>query len=408
MSAISAGFGSATVHRSMPLPRQRRGLLALVMATAALLLTMLAPLTSPASAEWSAPRTVYVDETGQSLDQLFLDVWREGGKQDSYGYPITPEITLANGHVVQYFQYARFEYWPEGDAEGRQFHFGNIGAELRPVSVQRSVATWSSTGTKTTSPRSEESLRIAQAWLPATNADLAEDARFVEETSHIVAGHFRAFWEATGEAAYLGNPLTEEYTTAGKSFQVFERGQLTRDAAGEDVEMVPVGKVLADRYKLDQRPQAQGDLPSYSEDLFVAPPAPEPGVGGNYVAGAGEVWIDINLSSQYMVIYQGNNVIGETYVSTGRPGFDTPAGTFYINSKYESDDMEGVIGGEYYNVPAVPWTMYFTGEGHAIHGAYWHNNFGAVMSHGCVNMPVGMAEWLYGIAPVGTRVEIHY
>jgi lipoprotein-anchoring transpeptidase ErfK/SrfK len=52
--------------------------------------------------------------------------------------------------------------------------------------------------------------------------------------------------------------------------------------------------------------------------------------------------------------------------------------------------------------------MYFTNRGHAIHGTYWHNNFGAVMSHGCVNLPLEFAEWLYAWAPVGVRVEIHH
>ena len=70
--------------------------------------------------------------------------------------------------------------------------------------------------------------------------------------------------------------------------------------------------------------------------------------------------------------------------------------------------MEGVIGGEYYNVPDVPWVQYFTNYGHALHGTYWHNNFGAVMSHGCVNLPMDFAEWLYGWTSIGTRVEIHY
>ncbi len=56
----------------------------------------------------------------------------------------------------------------------------------------------------------------------------------------------------------------------------------------------------------------------------------------------------------------------------------------------------------------MPWVQYFTNRGHAIHGAYWHNNFGAVMSHGCVNLPVGFAEWLYDFTSVGTRVEIHF
>ena len=125
-------------------------------------------------------------------------------------------------------------------------------------------------------------------------------------------------------------------------------------------------------------------------------------------SGGGEFWIDINLSTQYMRVFRGNTVLMETYVSTGRPGFDTPPGTFYIIRKIPVQTMSGVLGGEYYNVPDVPWVMYFTDRGHAIHGAYWHNNFGHVMSHGCVNLPVATAEWLYANTPMYTRVNIHY
>lgn len=130
------------------------------------------------------------------------------------------------------------------------------------------------------------------------------------------------------------------------------------------------------------------------------------GVGGG--TGSGTVWIEVDLTRQYMRVYRGDTVIGETYVSTGRYGFDTPPGTFYINWKLPSQTMTGVLGGEYYYVPDVPWVMYFTNVGHAIHGAYWHNNFGYRMSHGCVNLPVGFAKWLYEITPVGTKVWIHY
>ncbi len=125
-------------------------------------------------------------------------------------------------------------------------------------------------------------------------------------------------------------------------------------------------------------------------------------------SGAGEIWMDINLSTQYMVVYQGSNVIGRTYVSTGRPGFDTPTGTYYINRKVPVKDMTGTLGGEYYYVHDVPHVMYFTNRGHAIHGAYWHNNFGYRMSHGCVNLPLNFASWLYSITPMGARVRIHY
>jgi hypothetical protein len=125
-------------------------------------------------------------------------------------------------------------------------------------------------------------------------------------------------------------------------------------------------------------------------------------------SGNGAIRIDINLRTQYMIVYQGNNVLSRTYVSTGRRGFDTPPGTFYINRKVKVKDMSGVLGGEYYHVRNVPDVMYFTNRGHAIHGAYWHNNFGYVMSHGCVNLPLGFATWLYNITPIGTKVTIHY
>jgi lipoprotein-anchoring transpeptidase ErfK/SrfK len=75
---------------------------------------------------------------------------------------------------------------------------------------------------------------------------------------------------------------------------------------------------------------------------------------------------------------------------------------------YEEDDMEGAIAGENWFVPDVPDVLYFTNQGHAIHGTYWHNNFGAVMSHGCVNLPMDVADWLYSYASLGMRIEIHY
>jgi hypothetical protein len=352
-----------------------------------------------ASAEWAAPRTVYIPETGQSVDGYFLDVWRAWGAA-SLGMPITPEIT-ENGIIVQYYEYARMEYWPD-DPNGEVVKFGNIGLELKPVTMFRTMP--NAPGIDDAAARTPQLSHELRAWLPvdAKTAAKPDTAtwRYIDETQHTIQFGFKDFWEATGEAEYLGNPVTEEYELHGTTYQVFERGQLAwTSEAG--VWMVPVGEVLAQRYRIDMAPQAQGNLPIYSEDLFVPPPEP-------VVPPDGERVIEINLSTQYLIAWQGGVSVGETYVSTGRPGFDTPPGTYYILSHLESQTMEGVLGGEYYNVPDVPWVMYFTNLGHAIHGAYWHNNFGAVMSHGCVNLPVGFAEWLFYWAPNGARVEIHW
>ena len=116
--------------------------------------------------------------------------------------------------------------------------------------------------------------------------------------------------------------------------------------------------------------------------------------------------IVVSISQQILWAYKGNRVVLNTYVSSGRTGFDTPVGSFAVLTKLPSQTMEGVIGGEYYNVPDVPSVLYFTNSGHALHGTYWHNNFGTPMSHGCVNLPLDVAAWLYTWAPIGTRVLI--
>ncbi|CAN5683315.1 L,D-transpeptidase [soil metagenome] len=371
----------------------------------AVLLALIAPslaIAPHASASWSAPRTVYIPVTGQSVDGYFLDVWRAWGIA-SLGYPVTPEI-IENDRIVQYYEYARMEYWPE-DPDGDVVKFGKIGLELKPVTVFRTIPNLPLLNGHT--PRSQEMNREQRAWLPlddrAASRENSATWLFVPETRHSIQHGFKDFWEATGEQDFLGNPVTEEYILDFTTYQVFERGQLAW-RADTGVWMTPVGETLAERYRVDTAPQGQGNLPVYDEALFIPPPEPvRPIAPPN-----GERVIDINLSTQYLIAYQGGVSVGETYVSTGRPGFDTPPGMYNVLYKLPSQTMEGVLGGEYYNVPDVPWVMYFTSVGHAIHGAYWHNNFGAVMSHGCVNLPLGFAEFLYNWASDGTKIVIHW
>ena len=64
------------------------------------------------------------------------------------------------------------------------------------------------------------------------------------------------------------------------------------------------------------------------------------------------------------------------------------------------------MSGPGYSLPNVEWVSYFV-KSYAIHGTYWHNNFGTPMSHGCVNMRVREAKWLFNWAPKGTRVIVH-
>ncbi len=113
--------------------------------------------------------------------------------------------------------------------------------------------------------------------------------------------------------------------------------------------------------------------------------------------------IVVNLTNQTLTAYQGDTVIMRTLISSGLPGTPTVTGTFQVGIKYQSQRMTGPG----YDLPGVPWVMYFYGD-YALHGAYWHSNWGTPMSRGCVNMVPEDAEFLYNWAPVGTEVTVHY
>ncbi len=117
----------------------------------------------------------------------------------------------------------------------------------------------------------------------------------------------------------------------------------------------------------------------------------------------GKRWIEVDLTNQTLTAWQGDVPVMFTAISSGRAGTPTVTGRFTVGTKYKVARMTGPG----YDIPDVPWVMYFH-QGYALHGAYWHNNFGVPMSHGCVNLRPGEAEMLYNWAPAGTEVYVHY
>ncbi|NMC70950.1 MAG: L,D-transpeptidase family protein, partial [Myxococcales bacterium] len=106
-------------------------------------------------------------------------------------------------------------------------------------------------------------------------------------------------------------------------------------------------------------------------------------------------WIQIDLSDQLLVAYQGRRPVFAALVSTGKEGFETPAGSYAILSKHVSATMDGITEADgAYSIEDVPWTMFFS-DNFAIHGAFWHNRFGMTKSHGCVNMSPIDAQWIF-------------
>jgi lipoprotein-anchoring transpeptidase ErfK/SrfK len=106
-------------------------------------------------------------------------------------------------------------------------------------------------------------------------------------------------------------------------------------------------------------------------------------------------WIHVDLNQQALVAYRGDQPVFATLVSSGKEGYEPPLGTFPIFAKHVSTTMNATdpIDG-FYEVEEVPWTMYYW-ESYALHGAYWHNDFGKPKSHGCTNLAPPDARWLF-------------
>jgi len=120
--------------------------------------------------------------------------------------------------------------------------------------------------------------------------------------------------------------------------------------------------------------------------------------------------IYIDLSTQTLYAYEGSNQFMKVLISSGKWG-RTPVGNFNVWIKLPVTRMAGGSGADYYNLPNVQWVMYFYRD-FGTHTAYWHNNFGHEMSHGCVNMRLIDAKELYAWADgpkgksLGTPVSV--
>lgn len=120
-------------------------------------------------------------------------------------------------------------------------------------------------------------------------------------------------------------------------------------------------------------------------------------------------YIIVDRTLQRLFAWDGDTLFMEQPISTGLELTPTPRGIFRVYRKTPSRYMQGPLPGisdQFYDLPGVPWNLYFTAEGGAIHGAYWHTNFGSPWSHGCVNLPPEKAHELYDWAELGTKVIV--
>lgn len=384
---------------------------------------------------WIAPThssaqddALYFAATGHRLDNSygFLGHWRASNGPLTLGAPLTGVLD-EGGLTVQYFERGRLELHPE---YGGAILRGRLGAEYAE-SLWRSFAP------------------------PDPAAADAAGARLFAETGYSVGEPFLSFWEANGALDAFGLPLSApayEYVGARVAMvQYFERARLEHyPGAPVSVEVGALGRDLALLRGLPTAPTApDGALvvdqagnplpepaappvpttppPAPTDAPAPAPapaapapapaapapaaPAPAPAAPARAapVASGGGKSIIVDISDQWLYALEGEQIVFDAPVSTGRDGFNTPIGRYAIYHKVRSQTMRGCAGDECWNVPDVPHAMYIVG-GVALHGTYWHNQFGSGVrrSHGCVNLPLNSAAWLYGWAPMGTTVTVRW
>jgi L,D-transpeptidase catalytic domain len=137
------------------------------------------------------------------------------------------------------------------------------------------------------------------------------------------------------------------------------------------------------------------------QNLSIVYPHAPAEFGGN--------WVGINLYEQNLVAYSGGSPVMATLVSSGVKNgeWDTRLGTFDVDTKVEAGTMNGAEGSpDFYSLDLVPYAQYFDGL-ISLHGTYWHDSFGFPHSHGCVNLTVTDAHWLFGFLGEGSTVHVY-
>lgn len=108
-----------------------------------------------------------------------------------------------------------------------------------------------------------------------------------------------------------------------------------------------------------------------------------------------EKWVSVDLYEQVLIAYEGETPVFSTLISSGLSEWSTNEGLFNVYIRYQRTTMSGAFNQpDFYYLQEVPWTMFFDGD-IALHGTYWHDGFGYRQSHGCVNMSITDAKWLF-------------
>lgn len=229
------------------------------------------------------------------------------------------------------------------------------------------------------------------AWKLGMSAGALGRANGIDNFNHIYPGQVLTIPGQSGEKIVEKTPA-EKAAAAVQETAAAEKSIAT-DKAGADKAVADAPKTAGEG---DTMPGADGEW------ACLEPPASD-NTTRNTSEKVGDKWIEVDLSLQRLAACEGTDVVLNVLVSTGTEEHPTPTGSFKILDRVRFEDMDGPG----YYLEDVPNVMLFKRRGYALHGTYWHDNFGHPMSHGCINLTIEDSAWVYDWAPNGTPVIVH-
>ena len=325
-----------------------------------------------AEPEAEPSQTFYFPQTGHHLSGDFALAWEHIGGVDALGPPIS-ELQMTWDREYQAFR---------NGVLFRDLDYPTYAARNAPVRPMLVGELWAGRRPESLDPENGD--RRSAYWFYWTRK-----------------GVHPRFWQAfldRGGAHAFGYPISNLVIEDGVPVQWFKRARLEIAGEGETERVVstPLGEWTAKGLgaNLERVPRLP-DATTFTGVVRALPQGP-----------VEERRIEVDLDRQEVFAYARDRLVFQAVTSTGLPQYHTPMGEFEIFRRVENERMiGGTPGVDYYDLSNVYYTQYFTSRGDALHYAYWHDNFGRVMSRGCVNLTLPDSRWLWGFADKGVPVR---
>ncbi len=376
-----------------------------------------------------ATTCTYFPESGHTISGRMASFWNERGGLAILGYPVSEAFEdEESGNTVQVFEKAVVE-----DAGGGNMSLRPMGAakaEAEGLLTDLAFLPAPPTGGTTFLVDASDGLRVRME--PGLDAEIQvvvpDNAEFISAPgSHKdwVPGYVDGYSGWVSADFIKEPPALPQRSLADWNTGVWQGAALGETNVREQPSTkATVVEELAYGDALEVTAWVKGEEVFEGADLWAqigqnrfiyarnvgrnAPVAPTPIPPEAPASGK---WIDVNLTQQLMVAYDGRDVARTMVMTSGMAGWETPPGYYFINHRVANETMtSGAIGAEsFYKLEDVLFTQYFSARGHAIHFAWWRTpeTIGRPGSHGCLNLLLDDARFVWDWASIGTPLLVH-